>query len=97
MGILDERKNSSTRRAAARADFFKQPRFTAEKPKEWSELPLFINVEYIARLLEINEATISAWCRTGKLPATKKASKWIVKKDDFIEFMDRDKTKKGAS
>ncbi|MDR2531480.1 MAG: helix-turn-helix domain-containing protein [Oscillospiraceae bacterium] len=58
-----------------------------ETPKEWDELPLYINTQIITKITGISMPTISKFITGGELKASKIAGKWLICKEDFKAFM----------
>ncbi len=55
--------------------------------KHWDEVPLFVDVNYIAELLRVNPSTVCRWISGGKLKAFCVGKIYRINKDDFMDFM----------
>lgn len=48
------------------------------------------SVEYVAKVLEFDEATIRQWLRDGKLKGTKVAGQWRVSQSELTRFVNQE-------
>jgi excisionase family DNA binding protein len=48
--------------------------------------PATLTLAEAAILLGVSKATVSRWCRTGRLPATRKRWRWLVPREDLKRF-----------
>lgn len=51
------------------------------------ELPMILNTEMMAKLLNVSEQTVRKECSSGRLPATKIGRRWICPRDRFVAFL----------
>lgn len=51
------------------------------------KLPMILNTETMAELLNVSDQTVRAACNDGTLPAVKVGRRWFVSRDLFIEFL----------
>jgi excisionase family DNA binding protein len=51
------------------------------------ELEDYVTVPEIAEAAEVDQSTVRRWIRERRLPATKVARSWIVKRTDADEFL----------
>ena len=56
--------------------------------REWSLLPLSLNVEEVAILLGLNRASCSKMCKEGKLPAYKVGRLYRIDRERLRIFID---------
>ena len=47
------------------------------------EVPLMVDVPYVAELLQLNERTIRTYCRSGSIKATKFGKDWRIPKSEI--------------
>lgn len=43
----------------------------------------------VADLLQVTPAAVTAWCRSGQLPAFRAGSRWRIRKEDLDKFIRR--------
>jgi excisionase family DNA binding protein len=43
----------------------------------------------VAELLQVTTAAVTAWCRSGALPAFRAGSRWRIRKEDLDKFIRR--------
>ena len=53
------------------------------------DLPPILRAPLLAELLGLTIHTVNEMCRSGGLPASKLAGRWIVRRDAFVEFLQR--------
>ena len=51
------------------------------------KLPMILNTETMAELLNVSDQTVRAACNDGTLPAVKVGRRRFVSRDLFIEFL----------
>jgi excisionase family DNA binding protein len=47
----------------------------------------FLTVAEVAAVLRVDPESVGDMCRTGRLPATKPAGRWLITTDDFAAFL----------
>lgn len=52
------------------------------------QMPLVMDVEYVALVLGCSVVTVRKLIRTGQLPGKKLVKEWRVTKKDLLEFID---------
>ena len=61
---------------------------TDEKPREpETEAPQFLTAREVARLLRTDERMVRDWCRAGEFPAAKLGKKWLITRDELVEWI----------
>ncbi|HIE39259.1 MAG TPA: helix-turn-helix domain-containing protein [Anaerolineales bacterium] len=48
--------------------------------------PVMLTLAEAATLLGVSKATVGRWCRTGRLPATRKRWRWLIPREDLKRF-----------
>ena len=54
----------------------------------------YLTVAEAAGLLQVHEKTVRAWCRDGKIKATRRhptARAWCIDRAQFVDLIDEDK------
>lgn len=64
------------------------------KIKSYEELPLFLNVPILAEALGISESSAYELMKTKDFPTLRIGSRYVVPKEDFIQWVDRHTTGK---
>ncbi|USP68901.1 helix-turn-helix domain-containing protein [Ruminococcus sp. FMB-CY1] len=54
---------------------------------DWDEVPVIVDVPYVARLLGFKAETITEKCRRKKIPAHKVLNEWRFYKEELQEFL----------
>jgi len=61
-------------------------------PVSWDEVPIIVDLPYVARLLEVTPETVRKWCIKKIFPGIKFGEKeWRVDKDDLRAYMRQNK------
>lgn len=61
-----------------------------ERPiTNWEDVPVIMDVPFVARLLGFTPDKISRKCAKGEIPAHKIFSKWRINKDELIEYISK--------
>jgi len=56
----------------------------------------FLTVPEIAEMLQMDQRTVRSFIQKGDLTAVKIGAEYRILEDDFIEFINRNKTKRGG-
>lgn len=60
--------------------------------RSWDDLPLLLDVATLSILTGLGNQRIRQLCNSGELPAFQVGSKWLVEKEDFIDWKNQRKT-----
>ena len=52
----------------------------------WDELPLFLSVDLVATMLDVNRETVKRWLQNGTLKGFKIGKNWYIARDQFKLF-----------
>jgi excisionase family DNA binding protein len=47
----------------------------------------YLTVAEVAQVLRVDPEAVGEMCRTGRLPATKPAGRWLITTEDFAAFL----------
>ena len=53
----------------------------------WDEVPVIIDVPYLAHLIGCSYENARKMCQYGKIKAVKVGDMWRIRKEDIIEYM----------
>jgi excisionase family DNA binding protein len=67
------------------------PIIVAELAKHKNDAPIWYTTAKLASLLEMDEATIRRWCKTGKMPATKYGKEYRITPRDLDNYEKRNR------
>lgn len=57
-------------------------------PTSWADVPIVLDIPYVAQLLGRHPETIRQQCVAGKLPAIKIGSEWRISKEGLIKMFE---------
>ena len=60
-------------------------------PKSWEEVPVVIDLVYVANVFRMSYEHIKKLAREGKLPAFKLGDSWYMQKQDLIGYIEQKK------
>lgn len=59
-----------------------------ERPAtDWDEVPVVMDIPYVARLIGFNVDVLTRKCQKGEFPAHKIFGHWRIKKEEMINFI----------
>ena len=62
----------------------------------WEDVPVVIDLPYLAIILKLSYVHLTNLCKKGQLPAFKVGDSWRVEKGDLIEWINQKKGDKSA-
>ena len=74
---------------------------TNKKPKRmlvmsWDEVPVVVDLPYIAYILGVSKEQVRKYCLSGVLPAFKLDKTWRINKQDLMKFCGVNEKQKGG-
>lgn len=65
---------------------------THDFPTSWDEVPIVIDLEYVScYILQYTVQTLKLFSREKRFPAFKVGTGWRVKKDDLLDWIEKQK------
>ena len=61
----------------------------------WKEIPVFMDLPFVSRLLGFSPETLQKRCQRGTFPASKIGGEWRVVRDDLIKHVEENHTMPG--
>ncbi|WP_035317111.1 helix-turn-helix domain-containing protein [Clostridium sp. MSTE9] len=57
----------------------------------WEDVPVIIDLPYVAVLLGVSVECLKKWAQRGKIPAFKVGKLWRISKYDLLAFIEQNK------
>ena len=51
--------------------------------------PQFVTTREVATAFRVTDRAVRLWCASGILPASNLTGRWRIRRDDYVEFLER--------